>query len=456
MSQPNFDFMPEQPAPRWGWVALIFVVGFLAVMQLVGYFGRPSGKPSLENEERQLRLTVRMNTFLSQMPGGNSSTNQASVRKGMRDLLDDVEKKRAAENADRMILALKYESLTEIEPKDWSALAKSTDPEERAIAEIYRESKLDPDRAEALASRVGTDSFVDTLIGVHAREKAALPGARKALSDPGKMAGLLSLFAILLGLGVLGFVLWPIYLGMRASDKLPAAGFSRQERNAAEANANAGRFALLLAAYFVGQAIVEIALMPAKLPEGASSLISLLLLLPLVVSMLKQPLDGFRLSRERLGFGRGEPVKNVLWGFLGFAAEIPLTFIMLIVGTTIFRFLPEASHPVTTELAGQPTLLSTIALLLLAVVWAPIFEEITFRGVLLPALAQKMRSPWGAMLLNGLIFAVIHPTGIPAWLGLASVGFVSCILVYQRGSLVPCIVMHGLHNGALMAVNLLI
>jgi membrane protease YdiL (CAAX protease family) len=54
-----------------------------------------------------------------------------------------------------------------------------------------------------------------------------------------------------------------------------------------------------------------------------------------------------------------------------------------------------------------------------------------------------------------LVFAAVHPTGVPAWPALALIGSVMAILVYQRGSLVTSMVFHGVHNLSLVVLMLL-
>ncbi len=74
-----------------------------------------------------------------------------------------------------------------------------------------------------------------------------------------------------------------------------------------------------------------------------------------------------------------------------------------------------------------------------------IFEELTFRGVLLHGLRQRIRNPWLLALAVGIIFGIFHvslfrivPT---AWLG-----FVLTWVVLLSGSVYPAILWHGLNN----------
>jgi membrane protease YdiL (CAAX protease family) len=57
---------------------------------------------------------------------------------------------------------------------------------------------------------------------------------------------------------------------------------------------------------------------------------------------------------------------------------------------------------------------------------------------------------------SSLLFAMVHPTGVPAWPALAAIGAMAALLTFQTRSLVPSIVMHAVHNGTLLLLNLLL
>jgi membrane protease YdiL (CAAX protease family) len=104
---------------------------------------------------------------------------------------------------------------------------------------------------------------------------------------------------------------------------------------------------------------------------------------------------------------------------------------------------------------GSSDLLSTIAIIIGAVVVAPIVEEIIFRGLILPALHRLTGKAWIAIIITNLLFGAMHSTGIPAWGALAMIGVVNSIAVYQTGSLYPAMAMHALHNGILVVMTLM-
>lgn len=94
------------------------------------------------------------------------------------------------------------------------------------------------------------------------------------------------------------------------------------------------------------------------------------------------------------------------------------------------------------------------------VVWAPIAEELLFRGVLLRAFMR--RSPfWPAAVLSTAIFAVLHVYEVHTALGAATLaasvaclGLVNCYLNRLTDRLVPGMIVHAAFN--LLAVTVLL
>ncbi len=87
-------------------------------------------------------------------------------------------------------------------------------------------------------------------------------------------------------------------------------------------------------------------------------------------------------------------------------------------------------------------------LLILVAVVAPIAEELFFRGMLYPLLRQRWAA-LGAIVINGLLFALIHfiPVLIP---GLLFVGIVLAWVRERSQSIFPCILLHAAQNGIVL------
>ncbi|MBP7949188.1 MAG: CPBP family intramembrane metalloprotease [Verrucomicrobiales bacterium] len=140
-------------------------------------------------------------------------------------------------------------------------------------------------------------------------------------------------------------------------------------------------------------------------------------------------------------------------GALGWLASLPV----LAAGIILTNYLMKASgetvsHPIYEWLGGSRGM-KWLAFLL-AVLWAPVTEEMMFRGLLFPGISARLPW-WAAALLSSFIFAAIHPQG---WLGLPVlmvIAMMLSILRRWRGSLVAPMTAHACNNGTLLLLFLL-
>lgn len=112
---------------------------------------------------------------------------------------------------------------------------------------------------------------------------------------------------------------------------------------------------------------------------------------------------------------------------------------------------PELLQPVATEILESGPL-KTLGLLLLATLFAPLWEEMVFRGLVYPWLKSKMPQK-AALVLSAVFFAAIHHH-LPSFLPLALLGLILALVYEYTGSLLSSIALHGLFNFA-TCVNLL-
>jgi membrane protease YdiL (CAAX protease family) len=87
---------------------------------------------------------------------------------------------------------------------------------------------------------------------------------------------------------------------------------------------------------------------------------------------------------------------------------------------------------------------TALASLLVAMVVAPVCEEIFFRGYLLPGLARVM-PPWTAVVTTALVFALAH-VDPGSFVPLVVIGLALGVLRWRTGSLWPGIALHVLNN----------
>jgi membrane protease YdiL (CAAX protease family) len=85
-----------------------------------------------------------------------------------------------------------------------------------------------------------------------------------------------------------------------------------------------------------------------------------------------------------------------------------------------------------------------IALVFLAIIVAPINEELLFRGGVFRFLYQKVPT-WVAILVSSILFAAMHGNWL-SFLPLILLGNLLCLLAQKSGSLRPSIFLHALFN----------
>jgi membrane protease YdiL (CAAX protease family) len=166
---------------------------------------------------------------------------------------------------------------------------------------------------------------------------------------------------------------------------------------------------------------------------------------------------GLARAERRAGFGwsRGRGVAREMGaGVVGYCAGLPI--IAFGVGLTMALTLAvkaDASHPLN-HLTGVATPV-LVFLGFLAAVWAPVVEELFFRGAFYAAWRQRF-GRWVSGLATGVIFAAVHPQGWTAIPALGAVGLVFALLREWRGSIIAPVTAHALNNGSLFIMMLVV
>ncbi|MEQ8768935.1 MAG: type II CAAX endopeptidase family protein [Phycisphaerales bacterium] len=187
-----------------------------------------------------------------------------------------------------------------------------------------------------------------------------------------------------------------------------------------------------------------------------------ILQLPLQWSLILVPLwplvRGWRASewRAAMGISRGRGVvREIAAGFVGYLAAIPLfvagvllSFIAMYLDVSLFGEHPvPPSNPVLDVLMDADWLV-LLLVASLACVWAPLCEELIFRG----ALFSQVRRRFGwvlAAIASTLAFAFMHSYGPLILWPIMALGLSFAVMRWWRGSLIACITAHAIHNTTL-------
>lgn len=167
---------------------------------------------------------------------------------------------------------------------------------------------------------------------------------------------------------------------------------------------------------------------------------------------------------------RGQGVwREMLVGVGTYVTAIPLLLVGLMVMLGLMYLTGKGrggmssgapTHPIV-GVALQTGWSIWLQVFVLAAVLAPVVEEIMFRGVLYRHLRESS-SRWGgrasvvlSVAMSSVLFAVIHPQGWLAVPVLSMLAVVFALAREWRGTLIPCMVAHGVNNGVTTLMLLL-
>jgi membrane protease YdiL (CAAX protease family) len=145
--------------------------------------------------------------------------------------------------------------------------------------------------------------------------------------------------------------------------------------------------------------------------------------------------------------------KWFLWGFGGYCAALPIVVVVSLINQQLWQG-QGGSNPLL-QLALESR--DTVALgmfFFTAAIAAPIFEELLFRGFLLPSLTRYV-PVWGSILLSSLLFAIAH-LSLSEILPLTALGIVLGVVYTRSRNLLAPMLLHSLWNsGTLLSLFLL-
>lgn len=235
-------------------------------------------------------------------------------------------------------------------------------------------------------------------------------------------------------------------------------------------------FALWMVVFFVGPQLVAVAIRFSGIEMSTAMdmlmgngffLGSLLVLIYPVMRGIS-----FKQLREDIGWTAKEGFVDIFVSPINYIAGTPLMFcgmICVIVLTMVASlFVAEkpfgtgvaAGHPIQDVFAGGEWF-GIATMIFMACIAAPIVEETMFRGVLYRHLRELSANwaRWGSVIFsavfNGLIFAAIHPQGFVAIPLLTCLAISFSLTREWRDSLIAPMIMHGINNGAVTAMMLL-
>ncbi len=166
--------------------------------------------------------------------------------------------------------------------------------------------------------------------------------------------------------------------------------------------------------------------------------------------------------RRTLGLTSGRGViHEAAWGVLGWVATFPLLvcalFASVVLKAIIELFFGGGGEPNLRipDVLANADVVSVLMLFALMTLWAPITEELVFRGGLFRQLSPRM-VPVLAMLLSSVCFTIVHPYPVYLMLPVFTLGTLFAYLRHWRGSLIAPMVAHAMNNALAGLLILLI
>lgn len=155
---------------------------------------------------------------------------------------------------------------------------------------------------------------------------------------------------------------------------------------------------------------------------------------------------------QDLGFRGVRWWKDFGVGLAGYLAVLPL-FILVLVALVVFAQLfayEPPPHPLVEVFLEEERSPGLVAYsIFLACVAGPFFEEIFFRGFCYPAFKKRWGVGW-ALVLSAAFFGAIHQNLFAFW-PIFVLGLILGYLYEKRGTLVPSIALHIVHNSIFIA-----
>ncbi len=227
-------------------------------------------------------------------------------------------------------------------------------------------------------------------------------------------------------------------------------------------------YAETFAIWLVGFSLAGLAA-AAVAPEDFRFAAGFLVFLGSLIVLIWPVLRGVPWSQVRADIGLTRfSMLDIPCGFATYAMSLPflgvgvmITLFLQLVVTAADVDVSPPSHPAQDAMSGASGML-LVQLFLVAVVAAPLVEEILFRGVLYAHLRgatrtwQRFFSIAFAAVVSAAVFAIIHPQGpifAPVLAGLA-VGF--CVGREWRGSIYASIVAHAVNNAIVLSLSVLL
>ncbi|MEH2398346.1 CPBP family intramembrane glutamic endopeptidase [Nostoc sp.] len=142
-----------------------------------------------------------------------------------------------------------------------------------------------------------------------------------------------------------------------------------------------------------------------------------------------------------------------LWGLGGYCAALPIVVVVSLINQQLWQGQGGSNPLLQLALESRDGVALSIFFFTAAIA-APFFEEILFRGFLLPSLTRYL-PVWGSILISSLLFAIAH-LSLSEILPLTALGIVLGVVYTRSRNLFAPMLLHSLWNsGTLLSLFVL-
>jgi membrane protease YdiL (CAAX protease family) len=441
--------LPE-PLPRLkiAWVILLLMFAVLIAGSIGGTKGSSSDKKEPLSEFATKERSIELKVAIRSLAPKSDAKEKAAYSEDIDDLLKDS---KVNSEAQKLRVALRVEDREKPFADDLKNLLKSKSDKLQAFAKLYGEEKLDVKTQDSLLSKLGTKSVSERLARVQILEKRGDKQTRNKLFPSEKATGAM-LFAILfLGGLSLGIFIWIAYAKMRSEGQWRPLGHVFDKVDSGRADRLALGTAFMIGSFILGS-FLSYAPGISKIP--GHEIAPVVTVFGTILLIFKFPIAGFRITPQSMGFTTKGIGEQISWGLGAAIANVPVALIMLLFVQLLGNILPGGGHPEADKIISGATPIMIVKILFMASVFAPIWEEIAFRGFLFPAISRVTNKPLVGALLSSFLFAAIHPQGALGVLPLGAIAMMLCAVSYQRRTMISGIVFHAVNNAVLLLLTM--
>ena len=162
-------------------------------------------------------------------------------------------------------------------------------------------------------------------------------------------------------------------------------------------------------------------------------------------------LKGFGLDRRTMG-------RDLGGAFVNYITVMPLILIglwaVMVVGTLMYgEDFQMTQHESLSVMSGESPLPLKMAAVMVAVIFAPLLEEVLFRGLFQSSIVSFTARPWFSIAVTSLFFVILHPP--KHWPALFALSMCLGYTYERSGSLYRAIFLHMIFNAVSTAAALL-